>query len=469
MGYSIRHMEAENQFSRLISFEVLNQMIPEALIEQVIDGCQVREKRSRKLPARLVMWLCVGMHIFSAMGLRAALLRMVRGSRLLGDASVDQVANKSSISKARYRLGVAPMEQLFASVCQVLASPATPGAFAFGLRLGSIDSTVEYVPDTPENSAHFGRQPANSKFPGSAFPQVRCVYACECGTHAIFDAVFMPYLRGDVHGAVQLLRAVQPDMLVLLDCGLYGFDMIQGIRQRGAHFLGRIRTTIRPACQQILSDGSYLATITASDPQRKRQGEGLLVRVIEYTFDDPIRPGHGAVHRLITTLLDPVQYPAMDLIVLYHERWEIELTIDEIDTHQRLSTPVLRSLHPLGVIQELYGLLLAHYLVRAIMHQAALTQALDPDRLSFVNALRLIQDALADFQLIDPDQHDRLWQRLLADMATFRLPPRENRINPRVVKQKVSKFKAKRSHHLRPPKPKPFQADLVLIRSLSCA
>ena len=466
--YKIQQLDIKEQFSKLVTFEAMTQIISEATIQSVIEATQTQEKRCRKLPARLVVWLCILMNVFSEIGLRAVLVRIVRGTRLLCDAGVRVAANKGSISKARYRLGAGPLQALFAQVCQPLATPMTIGAYAFGLRLVAIDSTIENAADTPENDAYFGRQPASSRYPGSAFPQMRCVYACECGTHAIFDAVFLPYLQGDMGGAYQLLRAVQDDMLVMLDCGLFSFDMVQGIRTRGGHVLCRVRSSIRPRCVQLLPDGTYLAYIYPSDYHRKKHGERLLVRVIEYTIDDPDRPGHGVAHRLITTLLDPEQYPVTELICLYHERWEIEITIDEIDTHQRLLSTPLRSRKPEGVLQELYGLLIAHYIVRAIMHQAALHHDLDPDRLSFVSAIRLISDAIADFQLVHPEQHDRLWLRLLKDIASFRLPPRENRINPRVVKRKVSKFKVKRPEHFRPPKPKLFRDGIVLIPSASC-
>jgi hypothetical protein len=167
-------------------------------------------------------------------------------------------------------------------------------------------------------------------------------------------------------------------------------------------------------------------------------------------------------------LLDPEQYPALDLIALYHERWEVELVIDEIDTHQRLLDRPLRSLIPVGVLQELYGLLLAHFVVRSIMHQAALVHQLDPDRISFVQSVRLICDALADFQLVHPHDHPRLWSRLLADLALGRLPPRDQRLNPRVVKRKMSKFKLKHPAHRRPPRPQPFRNGVVLSEA-TCA
>jgi hypothetical protein len=194
-----------------------------------------------------------------------------------------------------------------------------------------------------------------------------------------------------------------------------------------------------------LGDGSYLAYLQPSDYQRRKKGERLLVRVIEYTLTDPNLPGWGETHRLVTTLLDPEAYPILELICAYHQRWEIEITIDEIDTHQRLLPGPLRSRKPVGVIQELYGLLIAHYIIRTCMYQAAQQVQLDPDRLSFIGAVRVLQKAVPEFQMTAPEQLPALYQRLLRDIARKRLPPRRLRSNPRVVKRKMSNFKLKRA------------------------
>ena len=181
------------------------------------------------------------------------------------------------------------------------------------------------------------------------------------------------------------------------------------------------------------------------------------MRVIDYTLDDPNRPGYRQPHRLITSLLDPQQAPARSLIATYHQRWEIESAIDEMDAHQRLAGTPLRSKKPVGVIQELYGLLIAHDAVRKVIADAAQQERLNPDRLSFIHAVHLICDAIPEFQMTAPDQHERLYQRLLADIRRYRLPPRDLRSNPRVVKRKMSKFPRKRRQHQQKPQPKkPF-------------
>ena len=245
-------------------------------------------------------------------------------------------------------------------------------------------------------------------------------------------------------GALRLLRSVCAGILLLLDRGFYSFEMLEQTRARGAHLLGRVPAGVTLRVRHLLPDGSYWAYIYPSDQARRQRGDHLLVRVLVYTLTDPARPGYGETHRLVTTLLDAQAAPALALICAYHERWEIELTIDEIDTHQRLVQHPLRSRTPIGVIQELYGLLVAHYAVRALMAEAASEAGLAPTRLSFSAAVALIRVAIDDFHLVTPAQHAALYRRLLRDLAACRLPPRAPRTNPRVVKRKMSKFKLKR-------------------------
>jgi hypothetical protein len=188
------------------------------------------------------------------------------------------------------------------------------------------------------------------------------------------------------------------------------------------------------------------------------------VRLITYTISNPTRPGFGELHRLLTTLLNPRLAPALDLACAYHERWEIEIVIDEIDTHQRLVGRTLRSLTPVGVLQELYGILLAHYAVRVLMHEAALRVDVDVDRLSFVHALEIVRDAVPEFQQVAPAQQRALYERMLREIAAKELPARDLRTNPRVVKRKMSNFKLKRAEHYQPPKPQGSFREVVVVQ-----
>jgi hypothetical protein len=382
------------------------------------------------------------MSLFTQHALDGVLRKMVHGLRLFWPDPAITLACQSAISQARYRLGARPVVALFHRVCRPLATEQTPGAFRCGLRLMALDGPVEDVPATPANVRAFGRH--HGARGASAFPQVQGVYLSECGTQAVIDGGFWPCHTSERVGAFRLLRSVGAGMLLLLDRGFYSFEMIERTRARGAPVLVRVPAHVTLRVRYRLPDGSYWASIYPSDPQRRKRGDHLLVRVLVYTLTDPARPGFGETHRLISTLLDAQEAPARALICAYHERWEIELTIDEIDTHQRLVQHPLRSQKPVGVIQELYALLLAHYAVRAIMADAAAQAGSAPTRLSFVHSVALICLALDDFHLVAPTDHALLYQRLLRDIAACRLPERARRTNPRVVKRKMSNFKLKR-------------------------
>jgi hypothetical protein len=351
---------------------------------------------------------------------------------------------------------------LFHRVCRPMATSQTRGAFLFGLRLMAIDGTVEDIPDTPEKAAFFGRQHGSRG--DAAFPQVQCMYLAECGTHAIVDAGFWPYHTGEHKGAFRMLPSVEPGMLVMWDRGLHAYDLIASVRQRGGHVLARLAANVKPTLLRRLADGSYLAHIYPSEYRRRKRGESLQVRIIEYKVTDPALPGYDEVHRLITTLLDPQAAPALELVWAYHERWEIEITVDETRTHQRLLDRPLRSRKVVGVIQELYGLLIAHYVLRFLIHEAATEADVDPDRISFTQALKVVQDAIPEFQMTVPEQLPRLYRRLLHDLVDELLPPRRARTNPRVVKRKMSNFGLKRPEHYHWPQPStPFQQAVGVI------
>jgi hypothetical protein len=253
-------------------------------------------------------------------------------------------------------------------------------------------------------------------------------------------------------------------MLVMWDRGLHSYDRFVCARERGAHVLARIPAHLTPRRLRRLADGTWLVFLAPSDYGRRRAGEGLVLRLIEYTLDDPARPGHQEIHRLITSLLDPALYSALDLCCAYHARWEEEVTFDEVEIHQQRADTLLRSQKPLGVLQELYALLIAHYAVRFLMHQAACEAGIAPTRLSFTRALHLIGESVHDFVFIGEKGHPQLFARLLRDLAQQRLPERRRRSNPRVVKRKMSNFPLKRAEHRRISQPtKPFREAVALI------
>lgn len=463
MGYTLRQVEAESKFCRALTVEALERAVPLDTIKSVLQQQGVQAQRERKLNMVVTVWVAIVMNLYAHLSIGQVIRKLARGLRFVWPDPSYRPPKAHAFTYRRYQLGARPLAALFRQLCRPMATPHTAGAFRFGLRLMAIDGTVEDLPDTPENVAVFGRH--HSDRGQAAFPQVQSVYLAECGTHAIVDAGFWPCHTSERLGGFRVLRSVTDNMLVMWDRGFHDFDMFLAVRQRGAHALGRLPAHVKPKYVERLADDSMLAYLYPSDPQRRKRGEHLIVRLIEYTLTDPTLPGYGEVHRLVTTLLDPSVASALALVGTYHERWEIEILIDETDTHQRLSDRPLRSRKPVGVIQELYGLLIAHYAVRLLMHEAAVQHQIDPDRLSFVHALEVIRDAMAEFQMVTPAQWPMLYQRLLDDIVVDgTLPKRRHRSNPRVVKRKMSKWRLKRPEHSDWPKPtRPFCEAVAFI------
>ena len=462
MGYRLRQLDAESKFSSELRLEAIGRAVPMAEIKAALQATGIQEARERKLNMVTVMLLTIAMNIYSRLSIGEVMRKMARGLRFVWPNPDYSLPKDSALSYRRYQLGARPLANLFHRVCRPMATPQTPGALLLGLRLMAIDGTVEDVPDTAANVAAFGRHHGDRG--DSAFPQIQGVYLVECGTHAIVDAGFWPCHTSERVGGFRMLRSLEKGMLIMWDRGFHDFDMFVNAQKQEAEVLGRLPSHVKPQRIRTLTDGSWLAYLRPSEYQRRKRGERILVRIVEYTILDPALPGYGERHRLVTTLLEPEAYPALDLACAYHERWEIEVVIDEVDTHQRLVGRPLRSLKPVGVIQELYGLLVAHYAIRFLMHEAACQADIDPDRISFVHALNAIHDAIPEFQMTTPEQLPQLYTRLLRDIVDGLLPERRLRSNPRVVKRKMSNFHLKRAEHQSWPQPTlPFRQAVGLI------
>jgi hypothetical protein len=328
------------------------------------------------------------------------------------------------------------------------------------------DGTVFDVPDSEANAAAFSRPSAGPRGAG-AFPQVKKLSLVELGTHVEIALIIKQGHASERAMVEALLRHLTTEMLLLLDQGFYSYDLWRKLTATGVKLLARVvkSMVLRPIC--ILSDGSYLAKVYKNDYDRRKDRDGIVVRVIRYTLDDPQRVGHGEEHVLITNLLDESLYLAEELIILYHERWEHELTFDEQKTHQDPRRPTkpthLRSQTPEGVEQELYALSLGHFVVRALMLEAAQREDLDVDQLSFTGCLHILQARLPECDSTTPRRLDRWYELLLEELAQERLDPRRNRVNPRVIKRKMSKFAKKRPEHRGRPLLKKTFAETVVI------
>jgi len=308
-----------------------------------------------------------------------------------GDVEPVVLPSKSAIFQARKRLGSAPLKALFERVAKPLAESQTPGCWLAGRRLVAIDGMCLDVADNVENATWFGRAGVN-KGERAAFPQARVVAIAECGTHAMFDAVVGEYSTPENTLARELVDRLQPGMLVLADRGLCGFPLWSRAAATGADLLWRASSVMKPRHVQTLPDGTWLAELRPSGPAA-RHIEPLTIRVIDYELDDG--RSNDNMYRLFTTLLDPDQAPAVELAVAYAQRWEIEGTFDELKTHQRGARTVLRSKSPDLVLQEIWGHLCCHYAIRTLMWEAADHANIDPDRVSFVAALRIARRSIA--------------------------------------------------------------------------
>ena len=430
----------------------LQRIIPRAQVEAVL----AQTGHDRAICTRLPGWFMVWFVIALGLCCRDCYRQLFRWLQPFRPGAVP---GRSTLCEARQRLGIAPLRVLAERVICLLGQPSTPGAFYRGMRTMALDGSVLDVADTPANEHAFGR-PGSGRAPG-AFPQVRLLALCETGSHVLWRFLLKPLRHGEVSMAPFLLRFLQEDMLLLWDRNFLNYTTLSAVLQRQAHLLARIRSNLIFEPIQVLPDGSYLSKLYRSSADRRRDHDGIVVRIIEYTLDDPNRPGAGERHRLLTTLLDAELDPATTLVCLYHERWEEELTLDELKTHQR-ERPVLRSQTPAGVVQEVYGLLLAHYLVRVLMHEAAATQDLDPRRLSFTATLKILRCRLPE---CPAGEHglSRWYHLLVQEIAEEVIEPRRNRINPRVIKRKMSKWPKKRPlHRLFPQPTKPFEQAIVM-------
>ena len=431
----------------------LKRIIPNAKIQEVLRRTGHAKRRYLRLPAWFMVWFVIALGLFCRDSYRQV-FKSLQPFRRRG------TPGRSTLCEARQRLGVAPLHHLVADVIRLQATPATPGAFYRGLRLMAVDSFVLDVADSLANARVFAR-PGSSRSP-AAFPQARVLGLCELGTHVFWKTLIKPCRTSEVTMAPTLLRHVQADMLLLWDRGFLSYRLVQQVLGRGAHLLARIKSNLVFRPLRRYKDGSFLAKLYASPRDRTLDRNGIRVRIIEYTLDDPGRPGSGQKHRLLTTLLHARKHPAQRLIELYHERWEEELTIDELKTHQR-ERPVLRSERPAGVVQEIQGLLLAHYVVRVLMSEAARREEISPRRLSFTGTLKILRSRLPECPK-SPQGLQRWYENLLAEIAEEVLPKRRNRINPRVIKRKMSNWRKKRPEHRHSPQPtKSFRESVVIL------
>jgi hypothetical protein len=399
MARTVAALPAGSRITDYISLGVVAKAFPSEKVRAVLKGAGKQSVRQRDLPAQVVVYYVIALALYMQSSYREVLRCLLEGIQWLVEPSAGiNVAGNSGISQARTRLGWEPVRQLHDEVVGPVAVAATKGAWYRAWRLISVDGSTLDVADETGNNEAFGRPGASRG--ESAYPKIRFVSLVENGTHVLFGSRMADYATSEMALAKTVLPSLSKGMLCLADRGFFGFEMWKQAAATGAELLWRVRKNIRLPCEKRLPDGSYLSRIHPSQQDQRRGRNGVVVRVIEYRLEGV--EGAEPLYRLATTILDHELAPAAELAALYHERWEIETAFDELKTHLRGSRIVLRSKTPDLVRQEFYGLLMAHFAVRGLMHEAALRADKDPDRLSFLHAVRVVRRKMAAFVAIPP-------------------------------------------------------------------
>ena len=398
MARTVATLPAGTRVTDYISLGVVAKTFPRAQIDAVLAATQRTSARQRDLPAHVVVYYVMALALYMQSSYREVLHCLVEGLQWVYGPAAVRVAGKSGISQARTRLGAEPLQRLYDEAVRPIAVPATQGAWYRQWRVLSLDGSHLDVADTAANVAAFGR-PQTARG-ASAYPQLHMVSLVENGTHVLIGAALGRCDAAETELARRVLPRLTAGMLCLADRLFFGQALWRQGCETGADLLWRVKAGRLLACHQVLPDGSYLSAVYASDADRRHDRQGTPLRVIDYHLEGVADA--APIYRLVTTILDPARAPAAELAALYHERWEIETAFDELKTHLRGARVVLRSKTPDLVRQECYGLLLAHFAVRGLMHEAALTAEVDPDTLSFLHAVRVVRRKLPQFAAFPP-------------------------------------------------------------------
>lgn len=401
MARTVAELPSGARITDFISLGVVTKTFPITTIKAALKDTGKTSIRQRDLPAHVVVYYVIALAFYMQSSYCEVLRCLLEGIKwLLGPEAIVKVTGKSGISQARTRLGWEPVRQVHDEVVKPIAVKATKGAWYKSWRVVSLDGSTLDIADEKGNEEAFGR-PSSSRG-SSAFPQLRFVSLVENGTHVLFGTRMGDYKTGEITLAKEALPSLCKGMLCLADRIFYGFELWKKASGAGADLVWRIKANICLPCEKRLPDGSYLSRIYGSQKDQRRKENGVVVRVIEYRLVGV--EGAETLYRLLTTILDHEVAPAEELAALYHERWEIETALDELKTHLRGSRIVLRSKTPDLVRQEFYGLMMAHFAIRGLMHEAALKADEDPDKLSFLHAVRVVRRKVAIFATFPPSR-----------------------------------------------------------------
>ena len=403
----------------------LTQIVPFEMVDAVVAGCGAAQRRLRKLPARVVVYLLLAAALFEECGYPAVWSRLTAA---LGDLPAP-VVTATALWHARARLGTRPLRALFDLLRGPASAIRTAGARWAGMLVVAIDGTCLDVPDSPAARVTLGKG-SNQYTAASGYPQIRLVALVACGTRAIIDAVFGPATDGEPAYAARLLRSLHAGMIVLLDRGLSSNALLAAITCAKADFLARLSASRKPPVLQRLPDGSFLSILG-----------GVQARIIECQITIATTAGtQTGTYRLATTLLDHHRYPAFELVKLYHQRWEIESAYFEIKKTM-LGRRVLRARTLPGIAQEIYALLTTYQVIRiAIADATATVPGADPDRASFSIALQAARDQVIQAANVIASETIDLAGAIGRQILSNLLPARRLRLSPRAVKRPLSRY-----------------------------
>lgn len=378
-----KSLSVGNDNTQHLSLGVIALCFPVVDVQRAIEACGKASRRVRDLPAAVVAYYIIGLSLFPGAAYESVLRWLLCGLQWL-ESGKFRVSSKAALSKARQRLGEAPMRLIFEKLAQPFADAKLKGSWWRGHHLVVLDGSTVSLQDTASNDAHFGR--STNQHGNAAWPMARFVALAEAGTHLIFQAELGRYKDSEIVLAEKVVAGLRKGMLCLADRLFPCLGLWEKARAAGAHLLWRAKTGLKLEPDRVLADGSWLATWKSSARSLK-EPLSVRVRVIEYR----LKGGNGETFRLLTSLLDPEQAPAQELAALYPQRWEIELAIKEGKNVLRAGQVTLRSKMSELVKQEFWGLLMAHYIVRKMMARAALEGDIDPDNLSFRGSVEVIR------------------------------------------------------------------------------
>lgn len=394
MARTLAELPKGSRITDFISLGVIVKFFPLPKIEAVLKATGKATQRHRDLPAHVMVYYVIALALYMGSSYREVLRCVLEGVQWLMDpGDTVKVAGRSGISQARTRLGALPVRQLHDDVVLPIAVARTQGAWYRQWRVVSVDGSTMDIADEEANEKAYGRPGASRGH--SAYPQIRLVSLVEGGTHVLFWTRMGGYATSEIALANEVIDTLTQGMLCLADRNSYSFRLWAKALATGADQLWRVKKHLRVPVETRLPDGSYLSRIYPSEKDRRRQTNGVVIRVIEYRLEGVT--GAEPLYRLLTSILDHEHAPAEELAALYHERWEIETALDELKTHLRGARIVLRSKTP-----EFYGFLMAHFAIRGLMHEAALKADEDPDRLSFLHAVRVVRRKLPRFVALPP-------------------------------------------------------------------